>query len=61
MHKAHSGFQPTLTRLAALQTEGIFRVPGGEFASRAMFAAMAHIKTGDEINLKTETNVHTIR
>ncbi len=50
-----------MTRLAALQTEGIFRVPGGEFASRAMFAAMAHIKTGDEINLKTETNVHTIR
>lgn len=29
-------------------------------ASKAIFAALGHFKTGEEVDLKTEQNVHNI-
>lgn len=43
-----------------MSTEGIFRVPGGTFASNAIFAALVHLRTGDEVLFAAEPNVHNL-
>lgn len=43
-----------------LETEGIFRIPGGSYASTAVWASLSHLKSGEEVQFKSEPNVHNI-
>ena len=43
-----------------LENDGLFRIPGGTFASRAVFVSLNHLRTGHEVNFKAELNVHNI-
>jgi hypothetical protein len=41
-------------------SHGIFRVPGASFKTRALFVALGHLKTGEEVMFKSEPNVHNL-
>ncbi len=41
-------------------SHGIFRVPGASFKTRALFVALGHLRTGEEVMFKSEPNVHNL-